>query len=58
MYQSVAERVLGYFLKKWVMFSLHSKKQDYYFHVLWEKGNMPEKGEQIWPKGVSERIAG
>lgn len=58
MYQSVAGRVLGYSSKKWVMFSLHSKKQGYYRHVLRERRSMPEKGEEIWQKKVSERIAG
>lgn len=43
-----AGRGLNYSLKKWVMVSsLHSKKQGYCFHVLWEKGGVPEEGEQI-----------
>lgn len=58
MNQSVVGTVLGYSSKKWVMFSLHSKKQGHYQHVLWERGSMPEKGEQMWQKKVSERIAG
>lgn len=57
MNQSVVGTVLGYSSKKW-LFSLHSKKQGYYRHVLWERGSMPEKGEQMWQKKVSERIAG
>lgn len=44
----VAGRGLDYSSKKWVMvFSLHSKKHGYYSHVLWEKGGVPEEGEQI-----------
>lgn len=44
----VAGRGLDYSSKKWVMVSfLHSKKQGYHFHVLWEKGGVPEEGEQI-----------
>lgn len=43
-----AGRGLDYSSKKRVMVSsLHSKKQGYYFHVLWEKGVVPEEGEQI-----------
>lgn len=44
----VAGRGLDYSSKKWMMvFSLHSKKQGYYSHVLWEKGDVLEVGEQI-----------